>query len=105
MIRSKSFFGSTIVYIFSLIHKEEDVKPDGTLKLFAESSVSACQRFRLVDPFFGMKVPFLAFLKYRKGCSHIDMLMTFPGDSDSKYIWVCGSSSIIFSGKSTICFF
>ena len=29
-----------------------------------------------------------------KWCVHIDMVMTFPGDTDSKFIWVCRSSSI-----------
>ena len=28
--------------------------------------------------FFLAKIPFLAFIEYRKGCGHIDMLMTFP---------------------------
>ena len=57
--------------------------------------VSACQRFRPVAPFFFLaKVPFLFcfFVKYRKGCDHIDMLMTFPWCTDFKYVWVRGSN-------------
>ena len=40
-----------------------------------------------------------AFLKYKKGCGHIDMLITFSGDTDLKhvYIWVCGLTSIVLA--------
>ena len=82
MIRSKCYFRSTIFDIFSLTHKEEKVWSDGTQPmLFAESSSVCMPKFRPVAPFsFLAKALFLAFLKllYRKGCGHIDMLMTFP---------------------------
>ena len=41
--------------------------------------MSANQSFRPVAPFFFVaKVPIMDFLKYRMGCGHIDILMTFP---------------------------
>ena len=47
--------------------------------LSQSQSVSVCQSFRPVAPFFFLaKVPFLAFKQYRNGCGHIDMLMTLP---------------------------
>ena len=53
--------------------------PDGTHPmLFAESSYVCMSSFTSVAQFFFLvKVPSLAFLEYRKGCGHINMLMTF----------------------------
>ena len=53
MIRSNCFLGSTIFDIFDLIHKEEEVWPDGTYPCYSQSQVvSVCQSFRPVVPFF-----------------------------------------------------
>ena len=50
--------------------------------------MSACQSFSPVAPsFFLVKVQFLDFFEYRKGCGHIDMLM--------KYIWFMGLTSTV----------
>ena len=46
--------------------------------------------------FFLAKLPFLAFFKYRKECSHIDMLMTFPDDTD-------GAHPMLFTESGYIC--
>ena len=53
MVRSKCFLISTILGIFSLTHKEEEVWPDGTHPmLFVESSCVCIPSFRFVAPFF-----------------------------------------------------
>ena len=70
MIKSRSFFfRSTILDIFNLTHKEEDVWPDGTHPmLFAESSCICMPSFRPVAPFFFLsKVPFFFFFLVLKG--------------------------------------
>ena len=36
------------------------------------------------------KYHFWLFFKYKKWCGHVDMLIIFPCDTDSKYMWVCG---------------
>ena len=83
----------------------EEVRPDGTYPmLFTELSCVCMPSFRPVASFsFLPKVQFLAFLKfiyiyiyiYRKGCGHIDILGLYPGDTNSKYIWICGLTSAI----------
>ena len=82
VIKSKFFliFKSTIFGIFRFTHKKEEVWPDGIHPiLFAESGYVCMPSFRPVAPFFFLeKVPFLAFLKYIKGCGQIDTLKTFP---------------------------
>ena len=66
--------------------------PDGAHPLlFTESSCV----YMPVAQFFPGKVLFFLFLNMEKGCGHIDMLKTFPGDTDCKYIWVCGLTSIV----------
>ena len=52
--------------------------------------ISVCQSFRPVAQFF---FPQQSIFSMEKGCDHIDMFKTFPGDTDCKihiYIWVCG---------------
>ena len=61
--------------------------------------VSVCQNFRPVAQFFFQQCFFFSFsfffLSMEKGCGHTDMLKTFPGDTDYKYIWVYGLTSIV----------
>ena len=40
--------------------------------------------------FLVTNVLFLTFFGIQKGCGHIHMLITFPGDTDSKYRWFVG---------------
>ena len=55
-----------------------------------------CQSFRPVAKFFfSGKVLFFFFFSMEKRCGHIDVLKTLPGDTDCKYIWVCGLTSIV----------
>ena len=68
-------FRSTIL---SLAHKDEEVWPDGTHLCYSQSQVvSTCQSFRPVAPFFfWLKCHlWLSFIKYRKGCGHINILI------------------------------
>ena len=52
--------------------------------------VSVCQSFRPV----ALSPPpvkyffFFFFFSMEKGCCHIDVLKTFPGDTDCKYIYI-----------------
>ena len=60
--------------------------------------VYVCQSFRPVAQFFfWQSTIFKIFLSMEKGCGHINVLITFPGDTDPKYIyiWVCGLTSIV----------
>ena len=61
--------------------------------------VSVCQSFRPVAQFFFSPAKYFSFFFFsmEKGCGHIDMLKTFPGDTDCIYIyiWVCGLTSIV----------
>ena len=60
--------------------------------------MSVCQSFRPVDQFFfspGKILFFPFFFSIEKGCGHIDVLKKFLGDTDCKYIWVCGLTSIV----------
>ena len=79
---------------FSLTHKEEDVWPDRTHPmLFAESSCVCMPSSRPVALFFfSGESTIFGFYECRNGCGHIDCLRRSPGDTDSKYIWLCGSS-------------
>ena len=60
--------------------------------------MSVCQSFRLVAQFFppGKYLFFFFFFgSMEEGCGHIDMLKTYPSDTDHKYIWVCDITSIV----------
>ena len=54
--------------------------------------MSVCQSFRPVAQVFPQLSTFflLFFFGMEKGYSHIDMLKTFPGDTDCKYIYIYG---------------
>ena len=64
--------------------------------------VSLCQSFKPVAQFFFWQSTFFfllffffSFLMYRKRVWPRDMLKTFSGDTDRKYIWVCGVTLIV----------
>ena len=75
----------------------------GPTPCYSQSQVvSVCQSFRPVAQVFPpAKYFFSFFLGMEKGCGHIDVLKTFPGNTDCKYIyiyiyiWVCGLTSIV----------
>ena len=59
--------------------------------LFPELSCVCIPSIRPVTPcVFLAKVPHMVSFEYRKRCGHINILKTFPGDTDSKYIWTPG---------------
>ena len=70
--------------------------PDGTYPmLFTESSCVCKPNFKPVAQFFFLaKVHFWLVLKNGKGCGHINMFITFPGDADPN-ILVCGLTSTV----------
>ena len=65
--------------------------PDGTHPLLSQSQVvSVCQSFSPVAQFFFLVkfFSFFFFLSMEKRCGHIDVLKTFPGDTDHIYIYI-----------------
>ena len=62
----------------------------GPTPCYSQSQVvSVCQSFRPVAQFFFQQSNFLSFFGgMEKGCGHIDMLKTFPGDTDCKYVYI-----------------
>ena len=65
---------------------------DPPYMLFIESSCACMQTFRPVAPlFFSGKSSILDFYT-EKGVAIYTYLRRSPGDTDSKYIWACGST-------------
>ena len=63
----------------------------GPTPCYSQSQVvSVCQSFRPVAQLFFLAEYFSFFLFFgmEKGCGHIDMLKTFPDDTDYKYIYM-----------------
>ena len=52
--------------------------------------MSLCQSFRPVTHFFPRQSTFFSLFYYymEKGCGHIDVLKTIPGDTNRKYIYM-----------------
>ena len=68
----------------------------GPIPCYSQSQVvSVCQSYRPVAQFFFPASTFFFFFSMEKGYGHIDMLKTFPGDTNRKYMWVCGLISIV----------
>ena len=62
--------------------------PDDPTPCYSQSQVvSVCQSFRPVAQFF-FPGKVLFFFSVEKRCGHIDVLKTFPGDTDRKYIYI-----------------
>ena len=75
----------------------------GPTPLYSQSQVvSVCRSFRPVAQFlspakYNFSIKKEKKLRIEKGCGYIDVLITFPGHTDPKYIymWVCGLTSIV----------
>ena len=59
---------------------------DGTHPLLFTESSCVCMPKKL--NFFPGKAFFFFFFSMEKGCGHIDVLKTFPGDTDRIYIYI-----------------
>ena len=77
----------------------------GPTPCYSQSQVvPVCQSFRLVAQqffFSGKSTNFCCFSFFKgieKGCGHMDVLITFPSETESKYIyiyiWIYGLTSI-----------
>ena len=67
--------------------------PDGTHPCYSQSQVvSVCQSFKPVAQFFfpakNFSFFYFFFLSMVKGYGHIEVLKTFPCDTDCKYMFV-----------------
>ena len=64
----------------------------GSTPCYSQSqAVSVCQSFRPITKKIFPPAKYLFFfflLSKEKRCGHINMLKTFHGDTDHKYIWV-----------------